>query len=89
MDILDQFFLDKGLQVCYKSLGQLVCPCHLKFQSFYFYFIDLNFSYWLQIYKYYQIVNLIANNLCNENYAVFKLTAEGPLGPSSTSKVKA
>ena len=25
----------------------------------------------------------------NENYAVFKLTAEGPLGPSSTSKVKA
>jgi hypothetical protein len=24
-----------------------------------------------------------------EYYAVFKLTAEGPLGPSSTSKVKA
>ena len=28
-------------------------------------------------------------NKIYENYAVFKLTAEGPLGPSSTSKVKA
>ena len=43
--------------------------------------------------RYYQkifrlLINYTANRKC-ENYAVFKLTAEGPLGPSSTSKVKA
>jgi hypothetical protein len=32
---------------------------------------------------------LIFQPIGSVNYAVFKLTAEGPLGPSSTSKVKA
>jgi hypothetical protein len=36
-----------------------------------------------------KIKNLILQPIGSVNYAVFKLTAEGPLGPSSTSKVKA
>ena len=35
---------------------------------------DLKFFYWLQIHKCNYIVNLIANNIYNENYAVFKFT---------------
>jgi hypothetical protein len=36
-----------------------------------------------------KIKTLIFQPIASVNYAVFKLTAEGPLGPSSTSKVKA
>ena len=47
------------------------------------------FWYWLKKVEI-NILNfdISANRKC-EYYAVFKLTAEGPLGPSSTSKVKA
>ena len=43
--------------------------------------------YWLK-YLVKKLIKISANKKC-EYYAVFKFTAEGPFGPSSTSKVKA
>ena len=48
-----------------------------------------DFWYWLKKSKLINLNFVISANRKCEYYAVFKLTAEGPLGPSSTSKVKA